>query len=78
MMQLEVKHLSDTTALVAGYGIVFDSTDLEGDRFTAGTDFGLLRDVRGMGVYYDHGQRTVKHRIGQVRRRAPRCDGAVF
>lgn len=64
---IHLKHLGDERAIVAGYGIVFNTTDLEGDRFGPETDFGLYRQVRGMGVYYDHGMRQVKHRIGQVR-----------
>lgn len=52
---------------VAGYGIIFGGRDLHGDQFTPATDFGLLREVRGMGVYYDHGQRSPRQPIGTVR-----------
>ncbi len=52
--------------LIAGYGIVFGGSDLAGEQFTAHTDFGLLRAVRGMPVHYDHAQRMLRQRIGQV------------
>lgn len=64
--------------LIAGYGVVFGGSDLVGEQFTAQTDFGLLRAVRGMPVYYDHAQRTPRQRIGQVRAVQPDATGLLF
>ncbi len=47
-------------------GVVFGTVDRVGDRFLPTTDFGATRDFRGMPVYYDHAQRSIKSQIGQV------------
>jgi len=59
-----IKSLGDGKYL--GYGVLFDTKDLEGDTFTKNTFFGLERQPLGMSVYYDHTLGGVKSRIGSV------------
>jgi HK97 family phage major capsid protein len=74
-----VKALNETTAIVAGYGVVFGGQDLVGDTFTKTTDFGLDRDANGMPVYYDHGlHKVLKARIGTVKNANPDDAGLFF
>lgn len=64
--RVSIKSLTDTTATIAGYGVVFGGKDLYGESFTADTDFALdLVPVKP--VLYDHGlSDTIKHWIGKV------------
>jgi HK97 family phage major capsid protein len=62
---LEIKHLTDDHALVAGYGIVFGAQDLAGDTFGDDTDFRLdLVPVKP--VFYDHALDEPAHELGRV------------
>lgn len=60
----EIKAYDDNR--VKGYGIIFDTKDLEGDTFTKGTEYGLSRPLFGMPVFYDHTLTGIKSRIGSV------------
>jgi len=64
--QVAIKAMTDGTATIAGYGVVFGGKDLYGETFTPETDFSLdLVPVKP--VLYDHGMSdTVKHWIGKV------------
>lgn len=63
--QVSIKALTDTTAIVAGYGVVFGGKDLYGETFSADTDF-VLDLVPSKPVLYDHGMSALKHWIGKV------------
>jgi len=64
---VHIKSLTDATATLCGYGVVFGGRDLVGDTFTPATDYGLSREARGMPVYYDHELHpTLKGQIGNV------------
>lgn len=63
---VKVLEVDAQKAVVAGYGIVFHTSDLAGDTFLPDTDFGLTRICTGMPVYYDHATRHLKTPIGQV------------
>lgn len=64
--QVSIKALTDTTATIAGYGVVFGGKDLYGETFSAETDF-MLDLVPAKPVLYDHGMsETVKHFLGKV------------
>lgn len=54
--RVEIKSVDDDKVIVAGYGVVFGGRDLEGDVFTAETDF-MLDYVPTKAVFYDHSQR---------------------
>jgi len=64
--QVAIKAMTDGTATIVGYGVVFGGKDLYGETFTPETDFSLdLVPVKP--VLYDHGMSdTVKHWIGKV------------
>ena len=62
-----VKALTETTATVAGYGVIFGGADLEGDTFTKATNF-MLDLVPQKLVCYDHTMSAqVPHVIGTVK-----------
>ena len=64
---VELKSLTDTTAIVAGYGVIFGGADLEGDTFTKSTNF-MLDLVPAKPVCYDHTMNAqVSHVIGTVK-----------
>lgn len=63
---LTIKALDERHALVAGYGVVFGGNDLEGDTFTAATDFAPDL-VPHKPVFYDHAQGDLPDAIGVVR-----------
>ncbi len=65
MNQVKLLSLTDDTARVGGYGVVFGGKDLEGETFSAETDF-ALGYVPQPRVYYDHAMRDVKHHLGAV------------
>ncbi len=50
---------------VAGWGLLFGGTDLDGERFTPETDF-QLDLVPRKPVFYDHRIEAVKHPLGEV------------
>ena len=50
---VEIKALTETTAIVAGYGVIFGGADLEGDTFTKSTNY-MLDLVPAKPVCYDH------------------------
>jgi HK97 family phage major capsid protein len=60
-----VKALTDDTATVAGYGVIFDGADLEGESFSKSTDF-MLDLAPSKLVLYDHSLGEVKHFIGKT------------
>src|SRR5262245_10825569 len=69
-----IKALTDDTALVAGYGVVFGGADLEGESFSPDTDYMLdLAPVKL--VLYDHGLRSVQHVIGKTKSIEPDDQG---
>lgn len=53
MESLKLLRLDDNTAVLGGYGVIFNTADLEGDVFTAETDYRLAKAV-GADVYIDH------------------------
>lgn len=55
---------SDT---LEGYGVVFDSTDLYGQRFTKDTEFHFSREPSGMPVLWEHGLDGLDSKIGVVK-----------
>lgn len=63
MEKLTIKRLPDGSAIVEGYGVLFDVQDLEGDTFNKATDFGLDRVV-GAPVYFDHSLDDVVQKDG--------------
>jgi HK97 family phage major capsid protein len=71
---VSIKALTETTATVAGYGVVFGGKDLYGETFSADTDFALDL-VPSKPVLYDHNLGTVKHWIGKVVKVAPDDNG---
>lgn len=60
-----IKSMTESTATVAGYGVVYGGVDLAGETFTPETDF-ALEMVPSKPVLYDHMQGSVKHWIGKV------------
>lgn len=58
-------NLSDETAVIGGYGVVFGGKDLDGETFTKDTDLqlGLVPQKQ---VFYDHSLGDVKHALGFV------------
>ncbi|MCP4099153.1 MAG: phage major capsid protein [Planctomycetaceae bacterium] len=57
--------MTEATATIGGYGVVFGGEDLEGDTFTADTDFSLDM-VPTKDIYYDHSQGDIPHVIGKT------------
>lgn len=60
-----LKRLSEDIATVAGYGVVFDGVDLDGETFKADTDY-MLDLVPEKPILYDHGA-SVTNIIGSVK-----------
>lgn len=57
MHELKILEQDNTHAIIGGYGVVFGGTDLDGETFTAETDFMLdLAPVKA--VYIDHSEPT--------------------
>lgn len=63
-----IKILSETddVALVGGYGVVFGGRDLQGDTFSADTDYMTQHASDKMPVLYDHAMGDIKSVIGTV------------
>lgn len=57
--------MNESTATVAGYGVVFGGADLDGDTFSSETDY-MLDLVPSKLTFYDHRLGNVKHVIGLV------------
>lgn len=62
---LTVKSMTNDSAVVGGYGIVFGGMDLAGDTFTPETEL-RLDMVPVKDLYYDHSMGEVAHAIGTV------------
>ncbi|HAM40522.1 MAG TPA: phage major capsid protein [Candidatus Omnitrophica bacterium] len=62
---ITLKSLTDETATVAGYGVVFGDRDLDGETFTKDTELDLDL-VPAKRVFYDHTMGNVKHSLGTV------------
>ncbi len=62
---LQIKRLTDDSAIVAGYGVVFGGHDLQGDTFTPETDF-RLDMVAHKPVFYDHTLEEPQQELGHV------------
>ena len=60
-----LKALTDDTATVAGYGVLFGGADLEGETFAPDTDY-MLDLAPTKLVFYDHTLGDVKHVIGKT------------
>jgi len=60
-----IKAMTDTTATVAGYGVIYGGSDLEGESFSKSTDF-MLDLAPSKLVLYDHSLGEVKHFIGKT------------
>lgn len=58
MNELKLLRQDDTIAVIGGYGVIFGGEDLEGERFTAKTDF-MLDLVPVKPVYVDHSEGSV-------------------
>lgn len=58
MNELKLLRQDDTIAVIGGYGVIFGGSDLEGERFTADTDY-MLDLVPVKPVYIDHSEATV-------------------
>lgn len=61
-----LRSLTDEHAIVGGYGIVWDSVDLYGERFTRSTGLGTFLDTGQVPVYYDHTLEKPQHPLGRV------------
>jgi HK97 family phage major capsid protein len=66
---IKVIGASDTGYTLGGYGVVYGGADLEGETFTAQTDFWLDRLSSTPPVLYQHGQdkRLKSHTLGRAR-----------
>ena len=62
---IKVLSATDTHYRIGGYGVVYGGVDLDGETFTAETDY-QLELVPRKPVFYDHAQRDVKHSLGDV------------
>ncbi len=65
-----VKHinllsLTDSLAVIGGYGVIFGGRDLEGDTFTAETKF-HTENMPTPPVFYDHTLGDIPHELGNV------------
>jgi phage head maturation protease len=60
---IKVLSATDTHYRIGGYGVVYGGVDLDGETFTAETDY-QLDLVPRKPVYYDHAQRDIKNSLG--------------
>lgn len=74
MNSVAIKAMTEDTATVAGWGVVYGGADLEGETFTPETNY-MLDLVPQKPVLYDHGYRTVKHFLGRVTKAEQRDEG---
>lgn len=65
MNAVKLLSMSDDTAMVGGWGVVFGAQDLDGETFTRETDY-MLGLVPDKPVFYDHTMNSVKHSLGRV------------
>lgn len=65
MHALKILSQDDQAAIVGGYGVVFGGVDLEGETFTADTDF-MLDLVPTKPVFIDHSEDTFVLRDGKT------------
>ena len=69
---LEESHEGDESKiLVGGMAVVYGGKDLQGDTFTADTDFWAEHASKTMPVLYDHGLGEVKNALGVVTKVEP-------
>jgi HK97 family phage major capsid protein len=62
---VKILDMTDDAATVGGYGVLFGGVDLDGETFTADTDY-RMDLVPTKLVFYDHMAREVKHQLGTV------------
>lgn len=62
---VEIKAVTEDTVTVAGYGVLFGGTDLDGETFHQDTEF-MLDLVPAKLVLYDHARGSVRHVIGKT------------
>lgn len=62
---VSIKSIDDKSAIVAGWGVIYGGRDLDGDTFTAQTDF-ALDSTHEPPVFYDHTLGDVQHQLGRV------------
>jgi hypothetical protein len=65
MDSISVKNVTETTATIEGYGIVFGGRDEDGDTFTKNTNL-YLEHYQTVPTFYDHKMAKVKRMVGAV------------
>jgi HK97 family phage major capsid protein len=65
MNAVKLLGMTDESAVVGGWGVVFGDKDLDGETFTKATDF-MLSLVPEKPVFYDHTMHSIKHALGTV------------
>ncbi len=77
-MEVKIKSYEDGSDLVLqGYGVIFNSTDLHGEKFTKDTDFGL-DNIGKLPVFYSHNLKEIKGVIGRATVSAVDDAGILF
>jgi HK97 family phage major capsid protein len=74
MNSVKLLGMTDDSAIVGGWGVVFGDKDLDGETFTKTTDF-MLTLVPAKPVFYDHTMHEVKHQLGTVVKAETRDEG---
>jgi len=62
-MEVTIKSITDDEVVLEGYGIVFDTTDLHGEKFTQDTQF-FLENVKSVPVLWEHNLTDVNDIMG--------------
>lgn len=65
--KLEIKSITDTSAIIEGYGIVFYGRDKSrnGDTFLPNTDYNL-KNIVGLPVYIEHTLTGINESVGEI------------
>lgn len=62
-MELSIKNITDEEVVLEGYGIVFNTTDLHGEKFTPETEF-FLENVKSVPVLWEHNRADLEDILG--------------
>lgn len=62
-MDVTIKSVSDEAVVLEGYGVIFDTTDLHGEKFAKDTEF-FLDNLKSVPVLWEHNMGTLNDVLG--------------
>lgn len=64
-MSVSIKSITDEEVVLEGYGIIFNTTDLHGEKFTQETEF-FLENIKSVPVLWEHNRSDLTDVLGKA------------